>query len=1022
MSDMLSISSTAVMAYQRALGTVSNNIANVGTEGYSRQDITLSANTPSKQGTVYIGNGVLFDGVKRQVDDFIESNLRNSKSELAAQEPMLSYANRVIDIMGSESTGLTTAINQFFEGAQALSADPSSTILRAGFSSDSSSLTLRFRELSGQLQSLQTETGQALDSKVGQVNTLANQLALVNKQLAKNITEAKQPPELLDQRDRILKNLSQFVSIQTSFTVNGTVNVSLGQTMTQGLLVDNQQVKPLVATYGNTAAANVTMGLRALDGGIDTLSGISRGEVGGLLSFREQVLTPARSALDTLATTFSSAVNAIHSESLDGYGSPGTALFGFDAAPAGSYVAGGMRVLLDDPQKIAAAAQFRVIDNPNNPSNLSASLSYSTPTPSTVPADIAAVLKNNPSVSAGTAVTVSSSQPFSMLTGVAQGTADATIYLDDLQADQAVQVMTREGVHVLGTALSLDEQAMVLRDTYGFNNAAAYNTSYLNQTGDEAYRISDLFLGAKAQPSLSQVFDDAGGAMDGTPTAALLQGGRIAASLTAIAADAITLNGRSLGALTPAGTNLQATEIAAWLNTANAKQEKITFTASTTAGNLTVDGVTVALAGTETAAQVAAAVAGLTYTSDRVAVDNGDGSVTFQWAVADADDYSVVVDTAATGVTAQTEITAAYIATAAGLTATASNEIRVPGTSLNLSRTVSLQGEGGTAVTISPSGSFASASDLVTSINAQSATTRVVASLSRDGELVLTNAAGFEGNHITVGPADLGGVSDNALGLTLGDSTTTYAGSIALTRSLDDPIDQEVRVGMGTTGAATDLQALGLRAAVYIDGSASDDYVVMVSGQGSFTASASYTASVLDAKQSLRAEPFDVAFTADNAYTITDRATGSVVASRAFNGTAFPSTMEYRGVTLTFTSPPAMGDKFGVDGNNDGLGNNEGMLRMVGLASSKDMPGGKTFSEAYIEQVSAVGNMSQQALVSKDALTVVYDQAVEARDGISGVSLDEEAANLIRFQQAYQASAKVMQTASTLFDAILALR
>ncbi|MGY8894976.1 MAG: flagellar basal body rod C-terminal domain-containing protein, partial [Burkholderiales bacterium] len=207
-----------------------------------------------------------------------------------------------------------------------------------------------------------------------------------------------------------------------------------------------------------------------------------------------------------------------------------------------------------------------------------------------------------------------------------------------------------------------------------------------------------------------------------------------------------------------------------------------------------------------------------------------------------------------------------------------------------------------------------------------------------------------------------------------------------------------------------------------IEGGASDEYVVVVSGAGSFTASASYGASQQDVKQSLRAQPFDVAFTADNAYTITDRASGSVVATRAFDAAVFPSSIEYRGVTLTFTSPPALGDKFGVDGNSDGMGNNEGMLRMIGLATAQAMPGGKTFAEAYVEQISAVGNMSQQALVSKDALTVVYDQAVEARDGISGVSLDEEAANLIRFQQAYQASAKVMQTASTLFDAILALR
>jgi flagellar hook-associated protein FlgK len=57
-----------------------------------------------------------------------------------------------------------------------------------------------------------------------------------------------------------------------------------------------------------------------------------------------------------------------------------------------------------------------------------------------------------------------------------------------------------------------------------------------------------------------------------------------------------------------------------------------------------------------------------------------------------------------------------------------------------------------------------------------------------------------------------------------------------------------------------------------------------------------------------------------------------------------------------------------------------------------------------------------------EALTVVNQQAIEARDAIAGVSLDEEAANLIRFQQAYQANAKVMQTATTLFDALLAIR
>jgi len=114
MSDMLSIGSTGVSAYQRALATVSNNIANVNTDGYARQDIQIGSNQPRLLGGGYIGTGVRFDRVKRQYDEFIESNLRNSTSELKAQEPLLSYVNRVIDIMGDSNIGLTSALNQFF--------------------------------------------------------------------------------------------------------------------------------------------------------------------------------------------------------------------------------------------------------------------------------------------------------------------------------------------------------------------------------------------------------------------------------------------------------------------------------------------------------------------------------------------------------------------------------------------------------------------------------------------------------------------------------------------------------------------------------------------------------------------------------------------------------------------------------------------------------------------------------------------------------------------------------------------
>jgi flagellar hook-associated protein FlgK len=86
------------------------------------------------------------------------------------------------------------------------------------------------------------------------------------------------------------------------------------------------------------------------------------------------------------------------------------------------------------------------------------------------------------------------------------------------------------------------------------------------------------------------------------------------------------------------------------------------------------------------------------------------------------------------------------------------------------------------------------------------------------------------------------------------------------------------------------------------------------------------------------------------------------------------------------------------------------------------MPSGQTLHEGYSQQSSRIGNVARQAGIAQSALEVVYQQALQARDQVAGVSLDEEAADLIRFQQAYQASAKVMQTATSLFDTLLEIR
>ncbi|NQW66401.1 MAG: flagellar hook-associated protein FlgK, partial [Burkholderiales bacterium] len=209
MSDLLGISSTAVAAYQRALGTVSNNIANVGTEGYSRQTSTLQESAPAKQANMFLGTGVLFTSVKRAFDTFAETNLRNSNTDLSTQTPMVEYTQRVMDIMGDDSVGLSSALDTFFESARSLSVDPASGVMRTSFLRSTEGVGSRFAELSGQLNLVSNETRQALESASGQLNTLTEQLSLVNQQLTKGTSLDSQPPELLDRRDLLLRQMSE---------------------------------------------------------------------------------------------------------------------------------------------------------------------------------------------------------------------------------------------------------------------------------------------------------------------------------------------------------------------------------------------------------------------------------------------------------------------------------------------------------------------------------------------------------------------------------------------------------------------------------------------------------------------------------------------------------------------------------------------------------------------------------------------------------------------------------------------
>jgi flagellar hook-associated protein 1 FlgK len=132
------------------------------------------------------------------------------------------------------------------------------------------------------------------------------------------------------------------------------------------------------------------------------------------------------------------------------------------------------------------------------------------------------------------------------------------------------------------------------------------------------------------------------------------------------------------------------------------------------------------------------------------------------------------------------------------------------------------------------------------------------------------------------------------------------------------------------------------------------------------------------------------------------------------------ATIAFGGIRFAMTGAPADGDTFAVAPNTTGVGDNRNALLLASLQSQKVAAGNTTtIGGTYAQMVSFIGNTAHQAQIEADAQNNILAHSQQAAQSVAGVNLDEEAANLQRYQQAYQAAGKVLATAATLFDAIL---
>lgn len=157
--------------------------------------------------------------------------------------------------------------------------------------------------------------------------------------------------------------------------------------------------------------------------------------------------------------------------------------------------------------------------------------------------------------------------------------------------------------------------------------------------------------------------------------------------------------------------------------------------------------------------------------------------------------------------------------------------------------------------------------------------------------------------------------------------------------------------------------------------------------------------------------------------TVTDSA-GAKTSYAAGANVPFTAGASYAfgGVTLSFKGQPIDGDTFSVARNSAGVGDNRNMALMGELQAKPMLNNGtSTYQSAFAQLVSSVGNKAREVQINSTASEAMLTRASTEQQNVSGVNLDEEAANLLKYQQAYQAAGKVMQIASTLFDTLLSL-
>ncbi|HHQ4533618.1 flagellar hook-associated protein FlgK [Aeromonas veronii] len=302
--SLLNIGASGLNAAQIALNLTAQNIANVNTIGYSRQEAMMGS--LSGFGRLDNGAGVEVTGVRRVTDDYLVAQHWRSRSATGSSYAFHQYINTTEQLLGSESMNIAKGLDSFFASLSAALDSPETPAQRSQIVSSAGALANRFTQLDESLVTQEKQIDDQLSSTVSQVNSYLSQLAELNVQIGDQAAKGVNTSALEDSREQVVRELSTYMEVRVNRQSDGAFAISL------------PQGQPLVlgGSSSTLALAGDKLSL-AFGGQTFEVPKLHGGSLAGVMDYRTTVLRPTREALNQIASKLADEFNAKQSGGVD---------------------------------------------------------------------------------------------------------------------------------------------------------------------------------------------------------------------------------------------------------------------------------------------------------------------------------------------------------------------------------------------------------------------------------------------------------------------------------------------------------------------------------------------------------------------------------------------------------------------------------------------------------------------------------------------------------------------------------